>query len=152
MRIVKVSHLEAKIDDEDFERIANHNWWLLKGGYAYSQTCKNGKRTTLLMHRLVTQAPKGVEVDHINGNVLDNRKANLRLCSRSQNCSHRRSFGKLKGLYWSKNAWQAQIKNDKQHVYLGRYKDKIEAARAYDKAALELFGSFANINFPNEIT
>lgn len=148
MKKIKASHLEAIISDEDYDRVSQYNWWLLKAGYVYTQTCIKGKRTTILLHSFIMTPAKGTEIDHINGDVLDNRRENLRLASRSQNCGNRRSFGKLKGIYWNKNAWQAQIKKDGEYVYLGRFKDPMEAARKYDEKATELFGDFACVNFP----
>ena len=93
-------------------------------------------------------------VDHINGNVLDNRKCNLRLCTRAENARNAKkpksnTSGYI-GVSKSGKKWQAQISlNGKTH-YLGTFEDKIEAARARDRKAIELYGEFARLNFPRE--
>lgn len=104
------------------------------------------------MHRLIMNAQNGQMIDHINGNVLDNRKENLRLCNKStnaMNCKvHKHNTSGYKGVAWHKQMkkWRAYIViNDKQKS-LGLYKTKEEAAKAYNKAALELFGEFAKVN------
>jgi hypothetical protein len=94
-----------------------------------------------------------VFVDHINGNGLDNRKSNLRICTHQQNCENSRkrkkSFSKYKGVYWSKNAkkWVAQITIDGKSKHLGYFELEEDAAAAYDKAAVKYFGEFACLNF-----
>lgn len=147
MKYIKVSHKLALVDDDDYARVTAHNWWLLKAGYAYTQKSMKGKRTTTLIHRLIMNPPKGMEVDHINGDKLDNRKQNLRLCTRSENNMNRKHTGVYRGIRWTKNGWQAEIKTNRVYKYLGRFKDPIQAAMAYDKAAKKQHGSFARLNF-----
>jgi hypothetical protein len=116
-----------------------------------------GKTTQIVMHRLITGAHKGDIVDHINGNTLDNRCSNLRLCTPLQNARNthaRRSSSGYKGVHrlktstnWKK-PWVARIGIEGERVYLGKYKTAEEAAKKYDEAALEHFGEFANLNFP----
>ena len=98
-------------------------------------------------------APDGMEVDHINGNGLDNRKANLRLCTRAQNQMNSiKRTGKssiFKGVSWHKNAWKwrANIKINQKDIHIGYFDTELEAAEAYDIEAIRLFGSFAKTNF-----
>lgn len=146
-KTIKVSDSVAILDEDDYKLVSSYNWWLTKQGYAYTQTCVKNVRTTILMHRLIMQ-PGDKEVDHANGDKLDNRRANLRYCTRSQNNANRpHTIGKYKGVRFSKNAWQAEIKKNKKYIYIGRFKEIKDAAKAYDKKAIELFGDFAYTNF-----
>ena len=114
--------------------------------YAYD---RNG----ILMHRLIMNPEKGIQVDHRNHNGLDNTRKNLRLCTSSQNHGNIRNLYKTdksksvyKGVDWSMShsRWRARIANK----HIGRFREEIEAAKAYDRAALAMFGEFANLNFP----
>lgn len=107
------------------------------------------------LHRLVAGASGRVFVDHINGNTLDNRRENLRLCSNQQNQwnSRRRSDNTtgFKGVCDSRrvaNPFAARIKVQGKTRFLGMFPTAISAAKAYDAAAIEAFGEFANVNFP----
>ena len=113
----------------------------------------DGKQTSVRMHRVITGAPKSRQVDHINGNGLDNTRINLRLCDASQNQANR---GKpincksgFKGVSWNKQKrkWIAFIQVLGKHIYLGGFDCKIYAARVYDEKAKEVFGEFARTNF-----
>ena len=104
------------------------------------------------MHRLIIDCPVNMQTDHINGNGLDNRKSNLRVCYNYQNARNQKlrpnSNSGFKGvsLIKDRNKWVAQIKVNGKVKYLGAYTLKEEAARAYNKAAKELFGEFAWLN------
>jgi len=94
-------------------------------------------------------------IDHINGDGLDNRRDNLRICTRTENvrCQRKRTkptSSRFKGVTWHKNHryWQAAIRKNGERTYLGWFKGEEEAARAYDKAAKRLHGDFASLNFP----
>ena len=100
------------------------------------------------MHALITGFP---ETDHVNGNSLDNRRVNLREATRSQNNWNRgKQLGssRFKGITWDKRDknWKAQIQVNYKRISIGRFTDEIEAAKAYDKAAMEHFGEFARTN------
>jgi len=106
------------------------------------------------MHHDVMKVPAGFVIDHINGNGLDNRKANLRQSTYAQNSWNRgkarvKSSSKYKGVCQHKKdrKWQAQISAVGKRIYLGRFKNQKEAAKAYDKAAKKYHGEFANLNF-----
>ncbi len=151
----------ALVDDEDFELISQYNWYANKRDatfYAATSIKKGGKWTTLQMHRLVMDAQKGQEIDHRNGNGLYNCRTNLRFCTRSQNNQNRKPQGngssKYKGVSWCKssNEWKAEIKSNYKCIWLGRFKNEIDAAKCYDKKAKELFGEFARTNFKEIIT
>jgi hypothetical protein len=144
----------AIVDAEDYERLSKYKWCAVeKARNWYAKTLdKDGKR--LSMHRIVAGAPKGLLVDHINHNGLDNRKPNLRLCTSIQNQQNKRPrsgcTSKYKGVYWHKDRKKfcAKIHLNKKAIHIGYFKDEIEAAKAYDKKARELFGEFAYLNFP----
>jgi hypothetical protein len=168
---------EVLLDDEDYDRLNEHKWCVQRDyrsvvdkykfyvvrSFWPPTDSKNGKRRkSIRMHREITNAPKGKQVDHINGNPLDNRKENLRVCSQQENCMNRRhrtdNRSGYKGVSYMKKGkdminerskpWRAYIKFNHKQTRLGTYKTKEQAARAYDKKAIELFGEYAHLNFP----
>lgn len=103
------------------------------------------------MHRLIMNTPKGIEVDHINHNGLDNRKTNLRNCRRNDNKKNRVAWGKSKYVgvcHLDNNKFLAHIRINGRLKHLGIFLNEEDAARAYDKAAKEYHGEFANFNYP----
>lgn len=137
----------TKVDDSDYELVSKHKWYDTKG---YVRTKIGGK--SVAIHTLIMNTPKGMEIDHINHDPSDNRRENLRICTRSENCSHRAKFKSnisgYKGVSWApkEHLYRASIKKDGKYIGLMKSTDPVEAARAYDKAALELHGEFAVIN------
>lgn len=147
----------AIIDAEDAKRVNQHKWCatVTKRGrwYAKRKVVRDGKATSEMLHRFIMNCPKGFEVDHINNDGLDNRRENLRLCTRSQNNGNRRlTTIKFKGVSWERKSksWRASIGKDYVNYELGRYKTAEEAAEAYDRAARRLYGQFARVNFPED--
>ena len=149
--------LVALVDDEDIERVLALGVWsaFRVGHTAYAQHAmrENGRQRNVLLHRVVLDAQPGQEIDHINGNGLDNQKANLRLVSRSQNMANQRKTrgaSRFKGVWWDKvnSRWVAHIRNKGRSYFLGRYVSEEDAARAYDTAAIETWGEYARPNFP----
>lgn len=137
------------VSDCDHQMLTKHNWQGMKDGNVYTRI--NGKIT--LIHRMIMNAPKNLEVDHIDGNRLNNQRENLRLCNSSQNKCNRgaRKDNKsgFKGVSWhsQRNKWTARIKTPYgKYISLGLYDDKIDAAKAYNQAAREHHGVFAFIN------
>ncbi len=106
------------------------------------------------MHRVIMQARPGKFIDHINHNGLDNRIANLRHASRTENNWNARKrkgkySSKYKGVCWFKvkKKWQARIQVNGKGIFLGIFTNEMDAARAYDKAARKYYGEFAYLNF-----
>lgn len=133
----------AVVDQDDWYRVKHHKWRYMTNGYA----AKEDDKQSVLLHHEIVWCPEGFEVDHINGDKLDNRKQNLRVCTRAQNQANvgvtSRNKSGFKGVSFDRGKWVARTKG----VHLGRFTDPVEAARAYDKKAIELFGEFANLNF-----
>lgn len=140
----------ALVDDEDFDFL--NQWkWSFRSNYASraDYTDKNNIKWTVLMSRVLMDNPEGMHVDHINGNTLDNRKRNLRVCTTGQNqCNSRAKSGKFKGVSFdkTKNKWIARIQADKKPKRIGAFDTEIEAAQAYDLAAKEIHKEYARTN------
>lgn len=133
----------ALVDDEDFERIMTKNW-CISAGYAMNASLG-------LMHRFIMSAQKGIHVDHIDGDHLNNQKSNLRFATRSQNAWNNHSrlgVSKYKGVQFDAvhGRWFGTITKEGIVYYLGSHRDELKAARKYNKRAKELFGEFANLN------
>jgi hypothetical protein len=138
----------ALVDDEDYG-------WLMKFKWSVSREYAsrgNGANKKIRMHREIMGAPSSAEVDHINGNTLDNRKSNLRVVTHSENMKNRKlnsnsktgykgvCYDKLNGMY------HVTLRYNGKKVFLGRYKNVVDAALAYNRGALEYFGEFARLN------
>ena len=174
------------VDDEDYEKVVEakdkrgkpKKWYCHNNGGARTDYAMSSSRRDSI-HRLVMGNPKGMCVDHINGDTLDNRKENLRVCTRSQNSQNQRlkshSQSGYKGVYEvkkpnrhkyvskktgkvtyresiPKKRFQAYIGggHGKRHIKLGNYATAEEAAEVRDKKALEIHGEFARLNFPDK--
>lgn len=141
----------AIVDEEDFATLSKWKWYCTAQGYAAHDVNKpppNGhyKDHQVLMHRLLTNAPKGIEVDHINGDKLDNRRVNLRLANRSQNMGNVFHVG-VTYFKWGKRLkrWKAQIMVNYQNKFLGYFLTEDEAIKAYAEAKQKYFGEFAKV-------
>ena len=135
------------MSDVDIQFLSNYKWYF-SGGYL-----RNGKlgimQRVILERMLDSKIPQGMQVDHINGKKLDNRRENLRLATQSENqanSSARIGIYGLKGVQPHRRKWQARIQKNKKRIYIGLYDTKEEAGLAYNKKAIELFGEFANLN------
>jgi len=146
----------AIVDDEDFEYLNQWKWFAnLKGKKFYvgrNISMFNGKQTKICMHRFIMNPEKGMVIDHLDGNSLNNQKNNLRICTQAENNRNRNfninNTSGFKGVYWHKisSKWMAYIRINKKRLYLGIYTDPIDAARSYNEAALKYHGEFANLN------
>lgn len=140
------------VDDEDFDWLSKKKWTHTFYGYAStSRKLPSGKWSNILMHRLITECPPKMEVDHINMDKLDNRRENLRICTPSENKMNiglkKNNQSGFKGVSWSRRAkkWQAAIGLNKVHHHLGWFDSKEEAIEAYRKKARELHGDFLRL-------
>lgn len=143
----------AQVDDVEFEELSRCKWYF--DGYYAARDCRNsGRKSKVYMHRQIMNTPAGMETDHIDGNGLNNCRSNLRICTRVENGRNARKTNNcssvFKGVTWHKQRgkWQAQIEILGNRKHLGLYKIPEDAAHAYDKAALEYYGEFAKLNFP----
>lgn len=149
----------AIVDDEDYLLVAGGEAWRAHRGNQRSEKWYARRRPIrsapwVWMHRLIISAPHGVPVDHADGDGLNNRRSNLRLCTfslNSANCRMPVGVSGLRGAYPSGGKWRAYISVARAIRYLGTFSDKVDAARAYDAAALAAFGEFAVLNFPKTL-
>lgn len=146
----------ALVDEEDYERLSRHSWCYIKGrhenatGYAQTNLRLNvGQYMRVTMHRFLTS--NSGQVDHKNGNGLDNRKVNLRLVTNTQNRRNSQSYKSnqsgYKGVTLHAGKYRATIVVNKKQKHLGRFATAEEAAYAYDAAARQYFGEHAKTNF-----
>lgn len=152
MKISTQNGFDILIDDEDYDLIRSFKWWAVKDKntwYARTNHPDGGK--SLDMHHLILPGESDTVVDHINGNGLDNRRTNLRRVTRSINCQKRvvRNELGLKGVHIQGDRYRARITKEGKRFNLGMYETPEEAARAYDDAAIELFGEHAALNYPS---
>lgn len=128
------------VDDEDFEKIKQYSWYLATNGYVVHFDTK--KRKTIGLHRFILGViGKKIDVDHINHNLLNNRKINLRICNRTQNNMNMNT----PNVYFEKQVkkWRARIGFYGKTIHIGMYKTKNEAIDAYRLASRKYFGKFA---------
>jgi hypothetical protein len=145
----------ALVSKEDFDKLNKHKWSIFEREHTcYAQRGKtiNGKQKTILMHREILGAKKGQICDHIDRNGLNNVRENLRICSCLENARNskkqKNNTSGYKGVSWSKkqNKWLANISYMKRTINLGYFDDIERAAFAYNVAAKEIYGEFANLN------
>lgn len=159
MRAVEVpltGGLVTLIDERDLQLVCERKWEAFTDpdGVVYARS-RSGKPRVFL-HNVLMCPARGLEVDHVNHDALDNRRTNLRLGTRSQNLANRRlprnSTSGFKGasFHGASGKWRGQIKVDGRKLHLGLFLTAEEAARAYDAAALRHFGEFSLLNFPLE--
>lgn len=147
--IVTSKGYKILVDDADYEWL--NQWkWAVNRGYATRRT--TGK--TIRMHRLVLGCKPDEFTDHINGDRLDNRRANLRVATMAQNNQNRpRKSGRsgYRGVHWhgSHYGWSVRLKANGKSYSCGMFRDPVAGAKAYDKKARELHGEFAVLNFPD---
>ena len=150
----------AIVDDADYKWLSQWKWYAFKNYYhiwyaVRKSPRKNGKQTTIWMHRKILGLKRGdpCECDHHNGNGLDNRRSNLRIATRAQNNRNQRPRKGGTSIYkgvswdWRNTKWLVHIRINGRVTHLGYFDNEVEAAQVYDKAAKIFFGGFARTNF-----
>lgn len=141
----------AIVDADDYDWLMQWKWYYSNNGYAVRNKPVAGKRKTVLMHRLILNAPNGVPIDHADRNKLNNSKKNLRFCSSSENFQNRERQSNNTSGYKGvcqviRNKWLATIVVNRKQINLGCFNEILDAAYAYNQAALRHFGEFAVLN------
>ncbi len=147
---------EARIDAADLERLVSSGlrWYVSKNWkttYVAASLPRGGqKRRVALLHRFIIGAGQGQDVDHVNGDGLDNTQGNLRLASCAQNAQNRRLYSSnktgYKGVYKRGRKWAASIGVNRRSINLGVFETPELAAAAYNEAAARHFGEYARLN------
>jgi hypothetical protein len=153
----------ALVDDEDFDRVNAFKWCVkkfIRSGkvYYYGERAiksENGKQKHQYIHQFIIGTPeKGLEIDHIDGNKLNNQKINLRVVTHQQNMMNKRKLTKgfsiYKGVYLDKRnqKWNVKICINWERIHLGTFTNEEDAGRAYDIGAIKYYGEYARLNFP----
>jgi len=159
MKKISLSRGEfALVDNADFPVLNKLTWTLSVSGkrkYAVHNFYKDGKNHLVAMHRFLLNAPKGKTIDHIDGDGLNNQRANLRVCTLAENLRNRKkptiNGYPYTGIQPMGRKWRAIIGHKGKTIHLGMFLTPEDAARAYDAAAKRLFGKFARLNFKETV-
>ncbi len=142
------------IDEEDYDFVAFKQWYIQSEGYV----CHRDHTGTHYLHRFLMRPPDGLQVDHINGDKLDNRRCNLRLCTNQQNSwniknNRKKKTSLYRGVYWYErdSRWVANLCLNYKTIYLGRFDNELEAAQAYDTAVTMFRGEYASPNLVEQL-
>lgn len=154
MREIKLknSNKFALVDNDVYEQLNQHEWRYHKRGYAVRWAKTEKGRLFLSMHRVIMQTPSEMHTDHRDGDGLNNRRGNLRVCTQNQNMfnrvTHKNNKCGYKGVYWQvgHEKWRVTVYKNKRKIHVGYFTDLIEAAEAYNEAALKHYGEFARLN------
>jgi hypothetical protein len=153
-RVPLTQGLFATVDAADYEEISKYKWSASRvGNKVYAQARINGR--TVAMHRFLVCPPKGHQVDHIDGNGLNNCRSNLRICTAGQNQANRRprpGSSRFVGVTRRGDRWEAWITHRGKWYSLGYHADEVDAAKARDRKAVGLHGMYAYLNFPEDWT
>lgn len=151
------------VDAADYFLVSGYKWRASQpnSGTPYAMTDGDDNHT-LLMHRFIMDAPKGMDVDHIDGNRLNNQRSNLRIVTRRENCRNRNQVLADKKNKWGFHGvcrpngngrlYYGRLAIDGRQIYTKGYETPIEAARAWDDLAIRHYGRAAKLNFPREQT
>lgn len=149
--ITTKSGFKILVDDCDYNYLSLLEWVIIGRLKPYAYTNIGG--VNCAMHRIIMSvSDRKIQIDHRNGNTLDNQRGNLRSCTNQQNSFNtkaRKGTSIYKGVSFCKtnNKYKVAIKHNGKSIHLGYYKDEVLAAMCYDKKAIELFGEYAYLNF-----
>jgi hypothetical protein len=155
--IMAISGETIVVDDGDLDALTQHRWYIQRTKRAHTiyamarVAMPDGRHVTKGIHRLIMGDPVGMDVDHINGNGLDNRRSNLRVVTRQQNLQNQKAragSSAYRGVRAANGKWLAGITHNYKRIHCGTFVTEEAAAQAYDAKARELFGEFAALNFP----
>lgn len=159
MKEIKLDHgFVALVDDDMFDKLSRYEWYSHKHTNRHTNYAKrNVNGRIVFMHHFILPRMDGYLIDHIDNDGLNNQKENLRYATHSQNNANATKRAKaqseFKGVSLDKRKtrgckkWSAQVMKDKKSFWLGYYENPVDAAKAYDKKARELYGEFARTNF-----
>ena len=142
----------ALVDDEDFESLNQFKWYAIRNGktfYATRKDMDDYKQINILMH---WEVMNGKGIDHKDHNGMNNQKSNLRLCTQKENCMNRSKRENTSSIYKGVSfhsrdkKWQAHIGINGKYIHIGLFTSEVDAAKAYNEKAIELFCEFAHIN------
>lgn len=143
----------TQVDDSDYDFLVQWRWHLHSGRYAARSIGERKSRRALFLHQVIANPPVGCDVDHINGNKLDNQKSNLRIATRRQNMQNRPKYkhnatSQFKGVSFNRSrcVWYASIRVNGKAIWLGSHQTETAAALAYNHAARQYFGEYASLN------
>ena len=156
MRVITLSQGKfAAINEADWEKVKGYKWYADRrnGNHWYARS-HDSQQKIVYLHRLIMEPPDGMVVDHRNGNGLDCRRSNMRVCTHQENMRNRRKtcgLSQFKGVSRHKwtGRWCADVNVDDKTIHLGLFDSEENAARAYDEAAQKHHGDFARLNFPD---
>jgi hypothetical protein len=144
--------LFAQVDAGDYEELTKYKWYASPHGATTYAFCRRRGRI-VYMHRMIMRPRKGYVVDHIDGNGLNNRRCNLRVCTHQQNQANtgpRGGSSQFVGVHRHGDKWQAGLRCRGEYFYLGLHDDEVAAAKARDRKAYELHGEYSYLNFPED--
>jgi HNH endonuclease len=135
----------VQLDAADWPRLAGYGWYLGRHGYVVATARIAGRKTVVLMQRIITDAPPHTEVDHLSGDKLDNRRSNLRVTTSQLNQVNRRHMNRnntsgVRGVTSCGSRWHARICVARRTRFLGSFEDKVDAVRARRSAELRFWG------------
>lgn len=150
------------MDDEDFERLSRRKWYVGKTprGWSYVRTSGGPKKSKIYLHREIMRPPEGMTVDHINRDIFDNRKANLRICTQGENCRNRGKYGgrsknvhkgvRVRTTKDGSKRYMVTVRLAGPPVYSATFKSEMAAVLAYDMAVKSWHGEFARCNLMSD--
>lgn len=143
-----VAGLNILISQCDYEKVIKHKWYKINSGKKYPTIAFYERNKNIRLHRFIMDCPSGLFIDHVNGNTLDNRRENLRICTKAENnrnrCINKNNKSGFKGVSWDKKTskWRAFVYKNGKSIYCGLFITPEEAHKAYYEASKKYYGEF----------